>query len=64
MGHVAVFQGRSGARSARSSMIMVMKAWGSWNPRAALRSRPMAALLDSEMLLVSFHSMVASIEAR
>ena len=49
---------------ARSSMIMVMKAWGSWKPRALVRMRPMAALLDSAIPLVSFHSMVASIEGR
>lgn len=46
----------------RSSMIMVMNACGSWDPRAAVRCRPIAALLDSAMPLVSFHSMVASIE--
>jgi hypothetical protein len=39
-------------------MIMVMNALRSWNARAALRSRQMAASLDSAMLLVSFHSMV------
>jgi hypothetical protein len=36
VGHEAVAQGRSGARSDRSSRIMVMNALGSWNPRAAL----------------------------
>ena len=49
---------------ARSSMIMVMKAWGSWNPRALLRMRAMEALLDSAIRLVRRHSMVASIEGR
>lgn len=49
---------------ARSSMIMVMKALGLWKPRALARMRPMLALLDSAIPLVSRHSMVASIEAR
>jgi hypothetical protein len=39
---------------------MVMNASGSWKPRALVRSRAMAALLDSAIPLVSFHSMVAS----
>ena len=62
VGHDVVAQGRSGARPARSSMIMVMNASGSWKPRALARMRPIDALLDSAMPLVSFHSMVASIE--
>lgn len=49
---------------ARSSMIMVMKASESWKPRALVRMRPMAALLDSAMPLVSRHSSVASMEGR
>ena len=57
-------QGSWGAMPARSSMIMVMKASGSWKPRALARMRPIDALLDSAIPLVSFHSMVASIEAR
>ncbi len=64
VGHGVVAQGRLGAMPARSSMIMVMKAWGSWKPRALARMRPMAALFDSAIPLVSFHSMVASIDAR
>ena len=64
VGQEAWFQGRSGASPDRSSMIMVMKAWGSWKPRAAERMRPMAALLDSEIPLLSFHSMAASSDAR
>jgi retron-type reverse transcriptase len=62
VGHEA--QGSFGAMPARSSMIMVMKLSGSWKPRAAERIRPMAALFDSEMPLVSFHSIVASMEVR
>ena len=57
-------QGRPGAMPARSNMIMVMKASGSWNPRALPRIRPIDALLDSAMPLVSRHSIVASIDAR
>ncbi len=57
-------QGRSGARPARSSMIIVMNALGSWKPRALARMRPMAALFDSAIPLVKRHSMVASIEVR
>jgi hypothetical protein len=41
-------------------MIMVMKLSRSWKPQTAERMRPMAALFDSEMPLVSLHSMVAS----
>jgi hypothetical protein len=44
-------------------MIIVMKLSGSWKPRAAERMRPMAALFDSEIPLVSFHSIVASMDA-
>ncbi len=44
MGHEVIAQGRLGARPARSSMTMVMNAWGSWKPRALVRSRPMDAL--------------------
>ena len=64
MGHDAVAQGSWGVRPARSSIIMVMNALGSWKPRALARMRPIDALLDSAMPLVSFHSMVASIEDR
>ena len=49
---------------ARSSMIILMKASGSWNQRALARMRPIEALFDSEIPLVSFHSMVASIDSR
>ena len=49
---------------ARLSMIMVMKLSGLWNPRAADRILPMAALLDSAIPLVNFHSRVASMESR
>ena len=59
-----MLHGSRGAIPARSSMIIVMKAVGSWKPRALARMRPMEALLDSAMPLVSFHSMVASIEGR
>ena len=45
-------------------MIMVMKAWAVWKPRALVRMRPIDALLDSAMPLVSRHSMVASMEVR
>jgi hypothetical protein len=45
-------------------MIMVMNAWGSWKPLAAERFRPIAALLDSLMPLLSFHSMAASRDGR
>ncbi len=62
VGHEA--QGSFGAMPARSSMIIVMKLSGSWKPRAADRIRPMAALFDSEMPFVSFHSIVASMDAR
>ncbi len=41
---------------ARLSMIMKMKLSGSWKPRAAERILPMAALFDSEIPLVNFHS--------
>ena len=43
---------------------MVMKLSGSWKPRAADRILPIAALFDSEIPLVSFHSIVASMESR
>ena len=62
VGHEA--QGSFGPMPARSSMVMVMKLSGSWKPRAAERIRPMAALFDSEMPLVSFHSIVASMDVR
>jgi len=46
---------------ARSS---VRQLSGSWKPRGVERMRPMAALLDSEILLVSLYSSVASMDAR
>ena len=49
---------------ARLSMIILMNASGSWKPRAFARMRPIDALFDSEIPLVSFHSMVASIDVR
>ena len=64
VGQVAGCNGSSGPMPARSSMIMGMKASAVWKPRALVRRRPMAALLDSAMPFVSRHSMVASIEAR
>jgi len=48
----------------RTTMIMVLKLSGSWKPRAAERIRPMVALSASEILLVSFHLIVASMEVR
>jgi hypothetical protein len=39
-------------------MIIVMKLSGSWNPRAADRIRSVAALFDSEIPFVNFHSRV------
>ena len=59
-----VAQGRLGPRPPRSSMIMVMNAFGSWNPRAFARSLPIDALVDSARPLVRRHSIVASIEVR
>jgi hypothetical protein len=38
---------------------MAMKLSASWNPRALVRIRPIDALFDSAIPLVSFHSMVA-----
>ncbi len=46
---------------ARLSMIMVMKLSGSWRSRAADRILPMAALSDSEIPSVSFHSSVVAV---
>ena len=43
---------------------MVMKLSGYRNPRATDRIRAMAALLDSAIPFVNFHSRVASMEAR
>jgi hypothetical protein len=49
---------------ALSNMILVMKLSGWWKLRAAERIQPMAALFELEIPLVSFHSMVASMECR
>lgn len=65
VGHLApAAHGSGGASPARSSMIMVMKRSGSWNPRALARMRPMAAFVLSAKPFVNFHSSVASREAR
>jgi hypothetical protein len=47
---------------ARLSTIIVMRLLGSGKPCTAERIRLMAALFDSEMPFVSFHSMVAAME--
>ena len=45
-------------------MIIVMNAFAVWNPQALVLMRPMDTLLDSAIPLVSFHSVVASIDGR
>ena len=63
VGHDACCHGRAGVSPDRSRWIKAMNDSGLWNPWALVRIRPMEALFDSAMPLVSCHSTVARIES-